>query len=34
LKKAEDLYPRVPQVKFELAAAYVRSGDMTRAADS
>jgi tetratricopeptide (TPR) repeat protein len=33
LKKAEDLYPRVPQVKFELAAAYVRSGDMTRAAD-
>ena len=33
LKAAEELYPRVPQIKYELALAYTRSGDTIRATD-
>jgi len=33
LKAAEEIYPRVPQIKYELALAYARSGDIIRATD-
>jgi len=33
LRRAETVYPKSPQIKFELALAYMRSGDITAAAD-
>jgi len=33
LRHAEAVYPKSPQVKFELALAYLRTGDMASAAD-
>ena len=32
-KKAEELYPRSPQLKYQLALAYARTGDTARATD-
>lgn len=33
LKKAEQAYPRLPQIKYDLASAYLHTGDLARARD-